>query len=333
MSFLKKLFQTTQRHYSGINRHFWIFTYCPDAHSVGPTAAYNTGANDGDGGDSSPYLILGIGKKRLLVEMPLLVKPYKEKVSLKGICSEEELKKRGQDFFYNEYPREYGFAFSEDALLVYYGAKTNDSRTDKTACFFLPWKQWRYIGTTYYDSKGEVQCRYDDASNKGKDRWKLKDEVRAKVEKVCFEVKDVDGTVVRVITYMEQMEHRFGDGYFKWLSLFRKPMLSKRIDIEFLSTVGLNKGEWKGGLMGTSCNVLPGELHEDTFKRWIFEEDKKSGRRSVHLKFLHRVDGSNVNVTFDPNDPDPVKTLEEIKGSVMKMSHKTVTEIARKNIC
>lgn len=64
----------------------------------------------------------------------------------------------------------------------------------------------------------------------------------------------------------------------KWLPFtnlfsFQRPSL----DIEFSDEVGPNKGSYKGGLMGSSCDMLPHESVEQTLRR--FERNLKIKQR------------------------------------------------------
>ena len=48
---------------------------------------------------------------------------------------------------------------------------------------------------------------------------------------------------------------------------------------------GREKGSWKGGTIGTSIEMLPGELHESAFRRYCDEEHRaKSGK--YRIKFI-----------------------------------------------
>ena len=44
-------------------------------------------------------------------------------------------------------------------------------------------------------------------------------------------------------------------------------MVNRYIEIEFDGEVGKDKGSWKGGCIGCSYNLLPGETPEECIKR------------------------------------------------------------------
>ena len=100
---------------------------------------------------------------------------------------------------------------------------------------------------------------------------------------------DSDGSLVVASTHIEEREWRLGTGLFRWLSWFVKPKIRRSLSIEFSSEVGPEKGSWKGGLMGTGIDMLPGELHEAAFRRYCAQEHRsKYGR--YRLTFVGAVE-------------------------------------------
>jgi hypothetical protein len=53
--------------------------------------------------------------------------------------------------------------------------------------------------------------------------------------------------------------------WFRWTSLFAKIRTS--IDIEFSGEVGEREGSWKGGTIGCSWDLLPGESPVECLRR------------------------------------------------------------------
>lgn len=45
----------------------------------------------------------------------------------------------------------------------------------------------------------------------------------------------------------------------------------RSLDIQFSGETGTRKGSWKGGTVGHSIDMLPGELHEAAFRRYCSE--------------------------------------------------------------
>lgn len=69
------------------------------------------------------------------------------------------------------------------------------------------------------------------------------------------------------------VEREWIRGKWKWLRSILQYVpgcvKTKRvIDIEFRNEVGRKKGSWKGGVIGTSCEMLPGETVDECWKRF-----------------------------------------------------------------
>lgn len=216
------------------------------------------------------------------VRVPNLIRPLRIKhVANWGSATVARL---GRDWYYETHPREYGFCVSDGLLSLYFGAQTDCSDTTQSWSRFLPWTQWRFVRHSFYGLDGE-HLFDEDQSLRGDERFEQWREQRDSVPKRTFEVEDMDGTRVAVTTFIEEREWRFGTGWFKWLSLFRRPRVQRSLDIDFGSEVGPDKGSWKGGLVGHSVAMLLGELHEAAFRRYCAQEhDSRSG--AFRLRFI-----------------------------------------------
>ena len=73
--------------------------------------------------------------------------------------------------------------------------------------------------------------------------------------------------------HSEERQWKFGTGWFKWLSLFRKDRVRRSLDIDFSREVGREKGSWKGGTIGHGIEMLPGESNEQAFRRYCTENN------------------------------------------------------------
>jgi hypothetical protein len=172
----------------------------------------------------------------------------------------------GRDWYWDEHAREYGFTYSERSIHVHYGAQTHDSTTSRVKVLELPWLSWRHVRHSFYDLNGyhywtaPLRRSFED--------WQ---ELEAK-EKACpsvtFEFEDFDGERITARTHIEEREWHLGTGWFKWMSLFRRPRIHRSLDIEFSKETGKRKGSWKGGTIGHSIEMLPAELHESAFRRY-----------------------------------------------------------------
>ena len=76
--------------------------------------------------------------------------------------------------------------------------------------------------------------------------------------------------------------------WFRWLSVFAKPKISRSLSIEFSEEVGPEKGSWKGGTLGTGTTMLAHEDAEAAFRRYC-EEDHHSKYRQYRITYVGRV--------------------------------------------
>lgn len=179
----------------------------------------------------------------------------------------------------------YGVSLSDmgngyDFFLVRFGAQTYDSSTDKSWCCHFPWKSWRPVRYSLYRPDGSHFC----TQPAGADILELLDQVE-KCPKAVFEFEDFDGERITATCTVEEREWRRGSGWFKWLSWFYKPKVSRCIDIRFSSEVGPERGSWKGGITGHGIDMLPGESCERGFRRYCDMEHKHKGKQ-YRLKFI-----------------------------------------------
>lgn len=203
----------------------------------------------------------------LIVFLPPVIKPWRRWVKYKSAG------------FWDEHPNEFGFSVSDGFLRVFFGAQTGDSQTTENWCAFLPWTQWRFVRYSLYGRQGEHF-------------WtQMEDEARARlgaggsfteqhgkseaVPKRVFMFTDFDGEEITAKTHIEERQWAFGTGWFRWLSWFRRDKVCRSLDIRFSSETGKRKGSWKGGTIGHSIDMLPGELHESAFRRYCREHNMR----------------------------------------------------------
>jgi hypothetical protein len=215
-----------------------------------------------DDEDRRASMRVHLGKTTILAPVPnWLIRPRKTKVIAK-YWSEADIARMGRDWYWQIDEREFGFCLSDGALHVHYGVQTNEWPGSKSRCFFYPWRSWRVERKTLYDADGK---RFADLPLKD---WESRFAIQDTCPTVRFLFRDFDGEEITAITRIEETEQKWGEGRWKWLSLFRRPRVTRGLDIRFLSEVGKRKGSWKGGTVGHGITMLPGETHEDAFRRY-----------------------------------------------------------------
>ena len=284
------------------DRYFGPFTWHP-----GDYVRYGV-ILQSQGEESPSYLRLHFWRWTLCITTPnWLCRPHKEKRYPQW--DEETVKRLGRDWYWEIDQRAYGFQLSKsgdvgnsDFLQLYYGragGSMMDSSVEQRWSCFLPWTQWRHIRRSFYDLDGkhfwsEIEAETKAVNKLGSkvfnERWEIIRKWEERCPKADFRFRDHDGEELVATTHIEEREWRSGVGYFKWLSLFRKPKIHRSLCLSFSGETGPEKGSWKGGTIGTSIEMLPGENHEAAFRRYC-DEEHRSKYRKYKVEFIGRTFG------------------------------------------
>lgn len=220
------------------------------------------------------------------IALPDILRPLRIKHSANWDAATVE--RMGRNYYFEEFPREYGFSLSEGFLTLFLGPQTHDSINTKSWSWFLPWKQWRHVRFSLYGTDGTHFWTHIETTVRGLGHY---DEQR-KQQEACpyieFDFDDYDGQRIRAKCHIEEREWRFGDGWFKWLSLFHRAKIERVLSLEFDKEVGPEKGSWKGGTVGHSTEIKPGESCESAFRRYC-DQDHRSKYRPYRIKFVGAV--------------------------------------------
>src|ERR1700722_2602544 len=220
----------------------------------------------------------------LIIALPQIIMPYREKI-MASSWDEATVARMGRNWYWNYDEREYGFSLSASGdvgsstfLQVFLGRQTHDSSTTQDWCCSLPWTDFRHVRHSFYDLQGkhfwtEPQRTSGLGSEDGRRQWEEYLSNRDACTTRSFAFSDFDGEFLTAKTRIEERQWDFGTGWFKWLSWFKKPIIHRSLDIEFSGETGKRKGSWKGGTIGHSINMLPGELHEAAFRRYCAEHE------------------------------------------------------------
>lgn len=255
------------RRWGDNDKHFWPFTWSGPSSYRTFGVMLDSGANDGGGGDC--HIRFSAFGRHLICELPPII-PHSVERRPVAYQREEFIARTGRDYYEEVFPRQYG----------HYGAQTGDSDTDKGKVFFHPWRSWRHIRNSLYGLSGEFFATLPEGFDH--EQWTKREALKEACPKVKFAFNDYDGERLIATTHIEEREWLLGEGRFKWLSWFRNPRISRTLEIHFSGETGKEKGSWKGGTVGHSIEMLPGEMHEAAFKRYCEQEHRsKSGRYRV----------------------------------------------------
>jgi hypothetical protein len=231
---------------------------------------------DGDCGTAS--LRITLGRYTLIVSLPQIIKPHLRRVYPEW--DQATVARLGRNYYDLASERAYGASYSEGFLQVYRGLRTHDSSTDRTWGYFLPWTQWRQVAHRIYNADGSLVADVVPAEAKLGSRWhEVWRDIKDRATKAHFAIIDFDGERIEVETYAEEREWRLGTGWFRWLGYIAPVKRRRSLDMSFKKEVGPEKGSWKGGMMGTGIEMLPGETHEQAFRRFCYEEHRSKHRR------------------------------------------------------
>lgn len=227
-----------------------------------------------------------------LLRLPQLVQPLRVKVQ--AGWDEATVARMGRDWYYNVYPREYGFSLNEGHLSLYYGVQNETGmRNDvprKYWGWFVPWTQWRFIRTSYFTPDLSHFATEWEHERRGRLRAEKYTDPGEACPTESFDFLDYDGEPRVAVTRIEEREWRFGTGYFKWLSLFRRPKIRRSLDLRFDKEIGREKGSWKGGTVGHSIEMEHGDLPSSAFRRYCgMEHRSKSGKYRITYIGRHLV--------------------------------------------
>lgn len=245
--------------WSDRDRYFGPLTFAPA--SEGRSSYALLLVSGGDEG-ARCHLRITVRGHTLLVALPPILPPYREKVFPES-WDAATIARLGRNWYWNVERRELGFSLYEGHLSVRYGRQSHDSLTEQSWGCFLPWTQWRHVRHSLYGLRGEHFWTEPPARD-----WSDYQRQVDACPSRTFAFVDFDGETLTARTRIEEREWRFGTGAFRWLAWFRPAKVRRSLDIEFSGETGPRKGSWKGGTIGHSINMLPGELHAAAFRRY-----------------------------------------------------------------
>lgn len=203
-----------------------------------------------------------------ILALPRWLVPTEKKKVFPTSWDAATVERLGRNWYWAETRREYGVSIFEGHLSLKYGRQTDDSSTEQHWGCFLPWTQWRFVRHSLYGIDGTLFADLPSSVRFGTPEYAEQERLTKACPTATFDFKDFDGEALTVTTKIEEREWKSGTGWFKWLSAFRAPKVRRSLDLRFSGETGKRKGSWKGGTIGHSIEMLPGELHAPAFERY-----------------------------------------------------------------
>lgn len=254
--------------WSDNDRYFGPFTY---ARSRDSRVAVSLGSGDGDDYPGC-RLRISLGKSTLIIALPAIIKPWRKWHDITTEPTRSRMIQQGRKpGYWDTYERQYGFTTFEGSFHIHYGPQTHDSESTKVKVWFYPWRERRQVRHSLYDLDGEHFADLPEWGLGHSNGWTVKNAIEDACPKARFDFDDFDGERITATCKIEEREWRRGKGIFRLLFLGRNGV-SRFLDLRFSSEVGRRKGSWKGGTIGHSIEMLPGELHEAAFRRYCEQE-------------------------------------------------------------
>lgn len=252
------------------NKRIEICTYSKDSHSI----VLDSGDEHYPG---CTLKLTGFGYW-VSVRLPAIIKPFRWKVKAKH-WTPEMIASVGQDWYWNCDSREYGIGIHcGNHFNIYYGRQSDDCSLERRWSCFLPWTELKQVRWTGYGLDGERLLEFDRSDVR---IWSPQ---RDSLPKARFLFADFDDQKIIATTHIEETEYSKGVRSFSWLRYLVRNKVFRTLHIEFNREVGRNKGSWKGGTVGHSIELRPGELHEQAFRRYCQEQNLRFiGKESAKL--------------------------------------------------
>ena len=284
------------RRYSDNDLVFGPLTVCRNRwHNFEVEVTSGGGDDDGDGGEFQNALFIHAFNWTIRLYLPNLIRPFRQWVQCDW--DRETVARLGRNGYWKYWPRDYGFQLYEgDSFSINYGINQGfqdlpNGVKEARKHWFLPWMQWRKVRHSLYDLSGKLFWSEPDTNRmtseqrrSGRNEWYKKKDECPKLE-LWFE--DYDGELIKATCHIEEREWRRGEKWCSWMSVFFKRKIRRDLELWFSAEVGPEKGSWKGGTIGHSIEMMPGELHESAFRRYCEKDHERKGR-TYRLKFLGR---------------------------------------------
>ncbi len=228
---------------------------------------FNTSQYEEDGEHHTNHLWINLFGWIVVWILPFWVQPHRTKIFPKS-WDEATVKRLGRNWYWQCDNRRWGFSIHDNYFQLFYGRQSDDSTLEKRKSWHFPWSEWTIVRRSLFHGDGTHHFTENFVKGRSVVDWKEMSEIKKKIVKQTVDIMDYDGTRLVAMLHIDELEWVRGVRSFAWLKYIFKPKIRRSLQIEFSEEVGNRKGSWKGGLMGTSIDMLPGEDSFQAFRRY-----------------------------------------------------------------
>lgn len=163
---------------------------------------------------------------------------------------------------------EYSISIRNDSISLHYGPNLDCWPNKYSKYINFPWKDARTTSITFFEYNPKTKelktFKRLDESNCVTVYDTIETEKEVPKFKIAF--NDYDGTEVVATCYVQERRWKYGVRWTKFLGLFQKENVRRAVHFKFDKETGTEKGSWKGGTLGTGCDLEIGQDPFEAFK-------------------------------------------------------------------
>lgn len=240
--------------------------------------------------DRIPHCLLHIAGfgHHFWFKLPPIIKPKQKWVDLSH-ADWARVGRDGKKGYMDQIQRNYGFTVNNEALIVYYGiqpgnwTRDDPSNSDHSKVYFIPWNETHMVRHSFYNLDHSIFAQYTETTS-SRD---VAEKYRSSVPKIRISFNDFDGEQNVATCYIQERQWCYGSGWWKFIRYLKKPIVRRTLDITFDKETGRQKGDWKGGTIGTSIEIAPNESPLQAFIRYGCDTERSKGWGVVNREFAN----------------------------------------------
>lgn len=162
---------------------------------------------------------------------------------------------------------EYSIAIRNDSISLQCGPNLDCWPSKYSKYISFPWKDARTTSITFFEYNPKTK-ELKTFKRLGEEKAPILEimETEKEVPKFKIAFNDYDGTEVVATCHVQERRWKYGVKWAKFLGLFQKENVRRAIYFKFDKETGTEKGSWKGGTLGSGCDLEIGQDPFEAFK-------------------------------------------------------------------